>query len=69
MDRYEVHLFLTDGQETKGLATDLKIRDSVEYLLIKTDDDKLQEIRVDLIRQLDVLTQPRRFSSHTFQTS
>jgi transcriptional antiterminator Rof (Rho-off) len=66
MDGYDVELKTRDGQTIVGKAVDLTVRPPAEFLVIRHDDGTSEEIRVDQVRYMVVLTRPCRFDEHTF---
>lgn len=68
MDRYDVELTTRDGRRVVGKAVDLAVRPPAEFLVIRHDDGASEDIRVDQIRHMAVLSRPRRFDDHTFAT-
>jgi len=67
MDRYAVELTTRDGRTIAGTALDLEARPD-EFLVVRHDDGTTEDIRVDQIRYMSVLTHPSRFDDHTFAT-
>jgi Rho-binding antiterminator len=68
MDRYNVELTIRDGRTVVGKAVDLAVRSPAEFLVIRHDDGTTEDIRVDQVRYMAVLTRPCRFDDHTFAT-
>lgn len=68
MDRYDVELTTRDGRKVAGRAVDLAVRSPAEFLVIRNDDGTTEDIRVDQVRYMAVLTRPCRFKDHTFAT-
>ena len=68
MDRYDVELTTRDGRTVVGKAVDLAVRSPAEFLVIRHDDGTTEDIRVDQVRYMAVLSRPRRFDDHTFAT-
>ena len=66
MDRYDVELTTRDGRTLAGRAVDLAVRSPAEFLVIRHDDGSTEEVRVDQIRHMAVLTRPSRFDERTF---
>jgi Rho-binding antiterminator len=66
MDRYAVELTTHSGRTIVGNAVDLVVRAPEEFLVVRHDDGTTEEIRVDLIRRMVVLSRPCRFDSHSF---
>jgi Rho-binding antiterminator len=66
MDRYEVELTTRDGRRVVGKAVDLAVRPPEEFLVIRYEDGTSEDIRVDHVRYMAVLSSPRRFDDHTF---
>jgi Rho-binding antiterminator len=66
MDRYNVELTTRDGRTVVGKAADLAVRAPAEFLVLRHDDGTTEDIRVDQIRHMAVLTRPCRFDDHTF---
>jgi transcriptional antiterminator Rof (Rho-off) len=68
MDRYNVELTTRDGRTVVGKAIDLAVRSPAEFLVIRHDDGTTEDIRVDQVRYMAVLTRPCRFDDHSFAT-
>jgi transcriptional antiterminator Rof (Rho-off) len=66
MDGYHVELTTRDGRKVVGKAVDLAVRPPEEFLVIRHDDGTSEEIRVDHVGYMAVLSRPRRFDDHTF---
>jgi Rho-binding antiterminator len=66
MDRYDVELTTRDGRTVVGKAADLAVRSPAEFLVLRYGDGTTEDIRVDQIRHMAVLTRPCRFDDHTF---
>lgn len=66
MDRYEVELRTGDGRTVTGRALDLAVRSPAEFLVIGHVDGTTEDVRVDQIRYMAVISQPRRLEDHTF---
>lgn len=66
MDRYDVELTMRDGRKVVGEAVDLAVRSAEEFLVIRHDDGTSEDIRVDQVRYMAVLSRPRRFDHHAF---
>jgi len=66
MDRYDVELTTRDGGTVVGRAADLAVRAPAEFLVLRHDNGTTEDIRVDQIRHMAVLTRPCRFDDHTF---
>lgn len=66
MDRYDVELTMRDGRKVAGKAADLAVRSPAEFFVIRHDDGTNEEVRVDQVRYMAVLTRPSRFDDHTF---
>jgi transcriptional antiterminator Rof (Rho-off) len=66
MDRYAVELTTRSGRTIVGSAVDLVVRAPEEFLVVGHDDGTTEEIRVDHIRHIAVLSRPRRFNEHSF---
>ena len=69
MDRYDVELTTRDGRTVVGKAVDLAVRPPEEFLVIRHDDGTTEDIRVDQVRSMTVLSRPRRFDVHTFENA
>ena len=69
MDGYAVELTTHDGRTVAGRALDLKVRSPEEFLVVLHDDGTTEEIRVDQIRNMTVLSRPCRFHDHAFAAS
>jgi Rho-binding antiterminator len=68
MDRYDVELTIRDGRTVVARALDLAVRPPEEFLVVRYDNGATEDIRVDRIRYLAVLSRPRRFDGHAFAT-
>ena len=68
MDHYAVELTTHGGRTIVGSAVDLVVRAPEEFLVVRHDDGTTEEIRVDQIRHMVVLSRPCRFESHSFAT-
>lgn len=66
MHRYRVRL-RTSTAIYSGTAIDLKVENHEEFLVLRVDGDREQAIRIDLIHQMTVLSEPRSFDEHRFQ--
>lgn len=66
MDGYEVELSTRDGRTVTGKALDLSVRSPAEFLVIGHVDGTTEDVRVDQIRYMAVLSRPCRFEDHTF---
>lgn len=66
MDSYAVELTTRDGRRVVGQALDLAIRPPEEFLVVLLDDGTTEDVRVDRIRYMSVLSRPSRFDDHTF---
>lgn len=66
MHRYRVRL-RTSTAIYSGTAIDLKVENHEEFLVLLADGDREQAIRIDLIHQMTVLSEPRSFDEHRFQ--
>ena len=69
MDRYRVELTTHDGRTVAGIAFDLAVRSPEEFLVVLHDDGTTEEVRVDQIRHMTVLSRPSRFDHHAFPIS
>lgn len=65
MDHYDVDVILDSGN-IRGNAQALEVRSGEEYLRIRTRDGVYEDIRVDRIRELHVLSAKARFRKHIF---
>lgn len=65
MDGYDIEVKLESGT-LRGYARGLEIRSGEEFLRIQTQNDNLEDIRVDRIREIRVLSTPARFARHVF---
>lgn len=65
MDSSEVEIHL-EGNSMVGTATGLRIKDRAEYLQLTLKDGLTEEIRVDQIQHLTVLSRPTHIHHHTF---
>jgi Rho-binding antiterminator len=66
MDRYAIELVTHDGRTVAGRAFDLKVRSPEEFLVVLHDDGTTEDVRVDQIRYMSVLSRPCRFDDHAF---
>ena len=66
IDGYDVELTTRDGRKVVGKAVDLAVRPPEEFLVIRYEDGTSEDIRVDHVRYMAVLSRPRRFDNHTF---
>jgi transcriptional antiterminator Rof (Rho-off) len=66
MDRYAVELTTQSGRTIAGSAVDLVVRAPEEFLVVRHDDGTTEEVRVDQIRHMVVLSRPCRFNNHSF---
>jgi len=66
MDHYDVELTTRSGRTIVGRAVDLAVRPPEEFLVVRHDDGTTEDIRVDQIRHMVVLSRPRRFDRHAF---
>ena len=66
MDRYAVELKTRDGRTVVGTALDLDVRPPEEFFVVLHDDGTTEQVRVDQIRYMAVLSRPSRFDDHTF---
>lgn len=65
MDGYDIEITLDSGT-ARGHARGLEIRAGEEFLRIQARNDEHQDIRVDRIREIRVLSTPARFDRHVF---
>jgi len=68
MDRYDVEIIKDDGK-IRGLAVNTEANATGEYLIVQLDDNTCEHVRIDLIKQIIVLSEIRRFDEHTFDAS
>jgi Rho-binding antiterminator len=68
MDRYNIELTTHDGRTVAGTAVDLAVRPPEEFLVVRYDNGTTEDVRVDQIRYMAVLSRPCRFEDHTFAT-
>lgn len=66
MDHYAVQLTTRSGRTVAGTAVDLAVRTPEEFLVVRHDDGTIEDIRVDQIRHMVVLSRPCRFDEHSF---
>jgi Rho-binding antiterminator len=66
IDRYAVEIITDDGRTVAGRALDLKVRSPEEFLVVLHDDGTTEDVRVDQIRYMSVLSRQRRFDHHAF---
>ena len=66
MDYYAVELTTRSGRTIVGTAIDLAVRGPEEFLVVRHDDGTTEDIRVDRIRHMVVLSRPCRFDNHAF---
>ena len=69
MDHYAIQLTIKDGRTVAGRALDMAVRGREEFLVVRHDDGKTEDVRVDQIRHMVVLSRPCRFSDHSFAVS
>ena len=67
MDGYDIEVTLESGT-IRGHARGLEIRSGEEFLRIRMHNDKVEDIRVDRIREIHVLSKRARFRKHVFAT-
>lgn len=67
MDRYEVDVVKDDGT-IRGLAINTEANNTGEYLIVQIDNNAHESVRVDLIKQIIVLSENRRFDERTFES-
>lgn len=65
MDYYEVKLEL-DSEIIIGVAQKLESRDGQEYFWLRNTKGVHEEVRIDRIQTMTVLTRPARFEMHRF---
>jgi len=65
MDRYDVEVS-TRGESFHGIAANIEIIASEEFLTLDTGNSSNTSIRVDLIDHLRVKSRPCRFQERTF---
>lgn len=68
MDRYDVEVIKDDGT-IRGLAVNTETNATGEYLIVQLENNTCESIRVDLIKQIIVLSKNRRFDEHSFDRS
>ena len=66
MDRYEVDIVKDDGT-VRGVAVNTKVNDTGEYLIVQLENNVCDSVRIDLIKQIIVLSENRRFDERTFE--
>jgi Rho-binding antiterminator len=66
MDGYAVELTIRDGRTVVGKALELEVRSPEEFFVVLHDDGSTEDVRVDQIRHLTVLSRPCRFEHHAF---
>jgi Rho-binding antiterminator len=66
MDHYAVELTTRGGRTIVGSAVGLVVRAPEEFLVVRHDDGTTEDVRVDQIRHMVVLSRPRRFDKHSF---
>ena len=66
LDRNKIELE-TASQTLRGTATGLVINAGAEYLLLGGNDGSTENVRIDHIRKLTVLSRPARFEHHVFK--
>lgn len=64
---YQVCLSLMDGASMSGLASTTRSGPDGEFLVLTTQTET-QSVRLDLIAELKVLSQPRTFDSVSFKS-
>jgi Rho-binding antiterminator len=67
MDRYEVDVVKDDGT-IRGLAINTEANNTGEYLIVQIDNNAHESVRVDLIKQIIVLSENRRFDERIFES-
>ncbi len=67
MDRYEVDV-VKDKSTIRGLAVNTETNETGEYLIVQLDNNTRESVRVDLIKQIIVLSENRRFDERTFES-
>ena len=65
MDRYLLEIVKDDGR-IRGVAVNTEVNDTGEYLIVQLDDNSRDTVRVDLIKQIIVVSKNRRFDERTF---
>ncbi len=67
MDRYEVDV-VKDKSTIRGLAVNTETNETGEHLIVQLDNNTRESVRVDLIKQIIVVSENRRFDEHTFES-
>jgi len=67
MDGYDVELDIRDGRTVVGRAVDLAVKPPEEFLVVRHNNGTTEDVRVDRIRHMAVLSRPCRFEEHTFK--
>jgi Rho-binding antiterminator len=68
MERYDIELTTYDGRTVLGSAVELSVRPPEEFLVVRLVDGTREDVRVDQIRYMTVLSRPSRFDDHIFAT-
>ena len=68
MHRYRIRL-RTSNSILTGIASDLKVANHEEFLLLRLDDGAETSVRIDRIYTITVLSEPRQFDEHRFQVA
>jgi len=68
MDGYDIELRTHDGRTVVGTAVELAARPPGEFLVVRHVNGTREDVRVDQIRNMTVLSRPCRFDDHIFAT-
>lgn len=60
---YTLKIKLLDGETMMGVAQNMRIKNKQEFLLIRTEDDKLQEFRLDNIKSITAIDKNAEFNT------
>ncbi len=66
MDRYQVDV-VTDHGAISGLAVDIQADSEGEFMIIESVEGIQMPVRVDYIKKISVLSEPRRFDEWIFR--
>lgn len=61
MRHYMLDIELTNGEKITGKAITTKIKDKQEFIVIETENDEKQEIRLDLVNSIEPLNENAEF--------
>ncbi len=66
MDRLDIELDFDSGT-VRGIAEGLETRLGEEFLLIRTPDEHVEQLRIDRINEIRVISKVARFKRHEFE--